>query len=294
LSAAAEFSIVLVLHNSGDTVGDAVRSMPDEAEVVVIDNGSDDDGVDLVLRQRPDAVIVRQHNGGYGFGANAGARVASRRYLLFMNPDARLDVGSLDLLYDTLLDHPTSVVGPRLLDDSGATVYMLRRSAHPMYEFLESLPSEWNWVPAALRRDFPASDERYKSGGVVPSLVGACFALSASTYAEAGGLDEDFFLYGEEDTLAHRVRRLGGQCVYVPQATVRHTGETSTNKVRAFAMFHRYRSCVLLYRKQNRGALAALALLAGLSIRGLKARRGDRTLWRAACRGAVNGFRTPL
>jgi GT2 family glycosyltransferase len=95
-----------------------------------------------------------------------------------------------------------------------------------------------------------------------------------------------------------RIRQTGGDCIYVPQATVRHTGETSTSKVRAFAMFHRYRSDVLVYRKQGRGTVAAVAFGAALTVQGLqllcKGTTRDRALWWAACRGAVAGFRTAI
>ena len=61
----------------------------------------------------------------------------------------------------------------------------------------------------------------------VPTISGACFAITHDAYTGLGGLDEGYFLHVEDVDLCWRMRRSGGRVLFAPMARVVHLGSTS-------------------------------------------------------------------
>jgi len=264
-------SVIVVLHNSEEHLAECLRSVPAAAEVILVDNGSTDDGLAVGLRERPQAVVVRPlGNVGFGAGCNAGAAHASRDVLLFLNPDAQLLPGCIERLVEHLDMSPRDVVAPLLLDAEGAVRHNCRRATRLAHDAIDLVPRLGRLAPKALHRDVPASSAIYRDGGPVDYVQGACFALRAATFDAVGRFDESYFLYGEEELLAERVRCVGGLAYYQPEAQARHYAETSTSKVRLLALGHLWRSRWRGHvRRLGRGRVAVwwLAILLLLLLR---------------------------
>jgi N-acetylglucosaminyl-diphospho-decaprenol L-rhamnosyltransferase len=293
-----QVSVITVLHNSGDVIGDCLAALPAEVEVVVVDNASSDGGVETVSRVRPDAIVVRSaSNLGFGGGCQLGSEAASRPLLLFLNPDARVTTQEIARLAETLTEHPRSVVGPRLLTAEGER-RPIRRELDIRKDALWLLPASGRWFPFRWRLQAErASQAEYE----VPFVEGACFLVRAADLRAAGGFDPDLFLYFEETSLAHRLKLRGGSAWYEPRATVTHVGETSTGKNSELAAFHFHRSRVILERKvlgdlsgRLRSAVLLLAAVANfLRAAGLRAtgrRPGATREARAILRGTASGI----
>jgi hypothetical protein len=299
---AHDLSVIVVLHNSAGSVAGAVASVPSDAELVLVDNGSSDDGLACALSVRPDALTVAVANRGFGAGCNRGAELATRSVLMFLNPDAELLDGAAERLLTTLTDNPRAIVGPNLLSDRGVLTANSRRRSTPWQEIAELLPSAGRWLPRRLRRDIAGDDPIYRMGGSVPYLQGAAFALRRDTLDAAGGFDERYFLYSEEEDLAQRVLSGGGESILVSQAYVRHGGGASTSQVPLVALYHLYRSRVLFYSKRDGHAraaafvaVAAVAASCRLVAGGLRWRPGrgwpNAAWWWAVVRGLAAGLR---
>ncbi|MBJ7348491.1 MAG: glycosyltransferase, partial [Thermoleophilaceae bacterium] len=101
-TARSAISVVLVTYNSAPDVAQTAASVAAQLQVgdelIVIDNGSSDDTIDLVLQSAPGTHVVRQSNVGFASGCNAGAQIAHGDLLMFLNPDALLEPGALELL----------------------------------------------------------------------------------------------------------------------------------------------------------------------------------------------------
>ena len=94
-------SILVNNHNYGAYVVDAVRSALDQTyphiEVIVIDDGSTDDSMArLAVLDDPRLLVIGQSNGGQGAAYNAGWRLASGQYILFLDSDDLLDPGAVE------------------------------------------------------------------------------------------------------------------------------------------------------------------------------------------------------
>jgi GT2 family glycosyltransferase len=120
-------SILIVTWNSGRAIGACLesvlshtRSVP--AEVIVVDNGSADGTADLVGRNFPRVILIRNRsNIGYARAMNIGLKRASGGFVLLFNPDSLLLPGSAERMVAELKRDPgLGALGPQLLDSGGS------------------------------------------------------------------------------------------------------------------------------------------------------------------------------
>jgi hypothetical protein len=94
-SASTDVSIVIVNHNYGRFVAEAIESalgqIHDRVEVIVVDDGSTDDSRDVIECYRDRVVRVLKENGGQASAFNAGFRHASGNAVIFLDADDVLD-----------------------------------------------------------------------------------------------------------------------------------------------------------------------------------------------------------
>lgn len=98
-SAFASLTVGILTRDSGSLLGDLLRSLPAEAEVVVMDGGSHDGTVEMALAagarvEAQDLDLIRRHGGNFDLARNQIAAHTSRPWLLFLDADERL---TLDL-----------------------------------------------------------------------------------------------------------------------------------------------------------------------------------------------------
>jgi N-acetylglucosaminyl-diphospho-decaprenol L-rhamnosyltransferase len=198
-----------VTHHSRAVIEDCLAGIGDGAEVIVIDNASDDGTPDLARRLSPTAFVQENAIGvGYGAGANQGLAKATREFALLANPDSKVDTIALEQLLEAADAYPdAALLAPRVLDDAGAY-----EPAHDIELFQRhSMPRRAHEMPP----DGPVCAD-YLSGAVV--------LLRMASYRDIGPFDEAIFLYYEDDDFCMRIRKAGFSAVLVPQAQVHHGG----------------------------------------------------------------------
>ena len=126
-------SVVICTYNRSAVVLAAVGSvlsqtMPD-LELVVVDDGSSDDTLEVLARVEDDRlVIVSQPNGGLSAARNTGVARATGRYVTFLDDDDEALPGALRALADALGRNPASALvhGVSIVvDDQGRQVQRL-------------------------------------------------------------------------------------------------------------------------------------------------------------------------
>ena len=87
-----KFSVIIPLYNKSAYVAEAVRSAVEQdlpaLEIIVVDDGSTDDGAAKVLHlDLPGVRLIRQPNGGIAAARNAGIEAARGDYVCFLDAD---------------------------------------------------------------------------------------------------------------------------------------------------------------------------------------------------------------
>jgi glycosyltransferase involved in cell wall biosynthesis len=110
MSKLPEISVVIPAYNASRFIGETLEGVLSQThkakEVIVVDDGSQDDTAAMVLRFSESVRLVRQENAGESRARNVGRSMASGDWIAFLDSD---DVWEKDMLYEcatTALQHP--------------------------------------------------------------------------------------------------------------------------------------------------------------------------------------------
>jgi N-acetylglucosaminyl-diphospho-decaprenol L-rhamnosyltransferase len=191
---------------------DSLRGV--DAEVVVLDNASEDGSAEAVRERHPGVrVIAQQHRAGFGANHNTLIRATSRRYVYVLNEDTTSEDWGLERMVAYLDANPrVAALGPRLVYPDGRPQASAWRFPGPAVAALGLLTLGRAGVK--------------QSGGAavrdVDWVMGAAILLRREALDEVGLFDEGFFIYSEETDLCRRLRGAGWQVRYFPGVTVVH------------------------------------------------------------------------
>lgn len=217
----ATLSVVVVTHDSRDalaaTVPALVEQLRDGDQLIVVDNASSDGTAAAARELAPEAIVLETGaNLGFAAACNRGARAASGELLCLLNPDAVPQPGWREAIERPLVEERGWAAWQALVTaDGGRTINTRGGVVH--YTAIA-------WAGGA-GEPYAPSDE-FRATNDEPGFVsGACLAIARATYAEAGALPEDFFLYHEDVDLSLRLRLAGGALGVERAARVDHSYE---------------------------------------------------------------------
>lgn len=212
-------TIVTVTHNGGLVIGGLLGSIPENVRLIVVDNASTDDSLDIVRSKRPDALILQNEIGlGYGGGANRGLGAVETEFALLVNPDTIMDEHALERMLEAADSFPDAAMfAPLHLNRDGSV-----ELSHDV--------RLWDRRRMGKRRG-----ETVPEGPLCAEfLSGAVNMVRMSVLRETGFYDPEIFLYYEDDDMCLRLRQAGHSLVLVPDAVVTHLGGGSVRPNRAY------------------------------------------------------------
>ncbi len=202
-------------------------------EVIVVDNNSVDGTVQMLQEKFPDVKLIRNgENKGFARACNQGLAIAQGRYVLLLNPDTLIEEDTLVKTVRFMDDHPEAgALGVRMIDGQGNFLPESKRALPtPMVAFYKIF---------GLASLFPRSKRfnRYYMGHLredetnpVEVLTGAFMLIRTDLLRKIGGLDEEYFMYGEDIDLSYRILKEGYKNYYFPATTIVHYKGESTKK----------------------------------------------------------------
>src|SRR5215207_2040857 len=205
-------------------------------ETVVVDNASTDGAADMVARDFPEVVLVRNaKNVGFARANNQAADRARGRYLFFLNNDTVVPAGSLRRLVAFADAHPdVGMIGPRLRDGRGRPQISYRRKPTVTALLHRTVWFRWTGLCRRAYRRYRRADFNPLERRAVEVLAGAALLLPRDVFDAVGRWDEAFAFGGEDIELSMRVHRTH-PVVYLPDVDVTHFGRVSSRENVAFA-----------------------------------------------------------
>lgn len=217
-----------------------------EAEVVVADNASTDNSVEVMKEQFP-AVRLLQLDSNYGFagGYNKALAQVEAEYYVLLNSDVEVTPGWLSPLLEFMEFNDTAVAcQPKILD--------YKRKTHFEYAGAAGGFIDYYGYPYCRGRVFntvEADSGQYNDVHPLFWATGAAMFVRSKAYWSAGGLDEGFFAHMEEIDLCWRFLARGSRIYAVPQSTVYHVGGATLDKGNPQKTFLNFRNNLLLLYK---------------------------------------------
>jgi len=234
-----------------------------DGELVVVENGSDDDSLERIVADHPGVVLVKNgENEGYACGVNQGVAASSGDCLLLLGSDAFLEEGALTGLLEFLEGADGyGACAPRLIGQDGKTQEACAAFPRPRTAIWFGTPLQ-GWFPKAseLERYF-LSDFAHDTDADVEQPPATCLLLKRSVWDSLGGMDESMWLFFNDVDLCKRLQEEGFLIRYLVELRVQHVGGASTARYTTFV--ERWHTDRLHYMRKHHGLVGALCARIG-------------------------------
>ena len=223
-----------------------VEYSKDEAIVVVADNASTDNSIELVERNYPECRIIRlERNWGFAEGYNKALAKVKAEYYLLLNSDIEVTPHWLTPMVMFMDSHPeVAACQPKLLSMSCRDHF---EYAGACGGFIDHLG-----YPYCRGRLFDTVEQdagQYDDACEIDWATGAALMIRADDYWSVGGLDGRFFAHNEEIDLCWRLRIKGRTIYCLPESHVYHVGGGTLQKGNPMKTFLNFRNnLTMLYK----------------------------------------------
>lgn len=219
-------SVIMVTYGGRQWIPTAVEALAANTgapyELIIVDNASPPDTVELLRTITGATLIFNERNVGFGPGANQGVLHATGRYVCILNSDAFVDPGWLEPLVEVLERDP----------EAGAAVPRLLHLDRTLQEAGGVVGCDGS--TRALGDGDDAAELPYRFRRYVDYGSAACLLMRRRDFAQVGGFDPAYPMgYCEDVDLCFSLHQRGLRTVYEPRSTVRHVRWGSSSRVEA-------------------------------------------------------------
>jgi GT2 family glycosyltransferase len=273
VSQPASVSIVIVTYNSSAVIGSCLASIAAQTgnavrEIIVVDNNSPDNTVELIAAQFPQVVVIRnQANSGFAVACNQGGHKATGEYILFLNPDVVLDPGALSVLLLAYRSRPKiGAATPRIRFPSGSFQANCRKfpTINNMLFSRGSVMGRLVLNHIGLGQVYTLPD--YEVVTEVPAIAGTVFLIRRDLFLLARGFDRRFFLFMEDTDLCRRLDLAGYHNLFVPQAGAVHAWGQGSRSGKITRAWHHHHSVWRYFLKHFPNGFSLILLPAILCV----------------------------
>lgn len=229
-----KLSIIIVNYNVTQLLRNCLISIEKysdgvDYEVIVIDNKSTDSSWSDLIPEFPKVhFMASEENGGFAKANNEAIKTAIGEYVLILNPDTELEGFYLNEILD-FADSKTNFgcLGVRMHDANGDFLPESKRSVPDMMNSFEKLFTSFKKKNS---KSYYRNDVDEYGVAEVEVITGAFFLVKKEVYEKIGGLDESYFMYGEDIDICYTLLNNGYQNYYYGKASILHHKGESTVK----------------------------------------------------------------
>lgn len=202
-----DITVIVVTFNSAHCVPALVAGLSPIANIIFVDNASEDKTVNNVRNALPQAIVIENaRNLGFGAANNRALARVNTPYALLLNPDCLPTSEFFDGLLKNANDFTdAALIAPHLTQRNGSPEVSYRWPAT-------------HWKSAGPKADGPCC---------VGFVCGAVMLLNMAVMKDIGFFDETFFLYYEDEDLCQRLFEHKKQIVLIPDVQITHLSRGS-------------------------------------------------------------------
>ncbi len=220
---------------------DSLLSQTTPLKIVVVDNGSEDNSLNILESYSDIHLIKNDKNEGFSGGVNAGIKWVLNEgyeYIALLNNDAVVETDWLDKLAETMRQSPEAgIVTSKILARSGTI-----DSTGECYS-IWAIP-----FPRGRGEVDRGQYDEPKDRSVLAASGGASL-YRAEMLQKVGLFDESYFAYYEDVDISIRAQLAGWKVIYEPSAIVHHYIGGTSEKLGDFRLYHMYKNFWFLYLK---------------------------------------------
>lgn len=217
-------SIVVPNYNGAGFLVDCLNSLKrqtlDDLQIIVVDNGSEDNSCQLIIDNYPEVELVQMHtNTGFCGAVNEGIRRSCAPYVILLNNDTEAADTFVEELY-----HAIQKKNNIFSCSAKMIQYFDRRKMDDAGDYYCAL----GWAYACGKGQ---PEEKYnKEKKIFFSCAGAAI-YRKDILDQIGYFDETHFAYLEDADVGYRARIQGYENWYAPKAVVYHVGSGTSGSV---------------------------------------------------------------
>ncbi|MEK4512988.1 glycosyltransferase family 2 protein [Paenibacillus sp. FSL K6-2524] len=273
-----DLSILILNYNTCRLTLDCLQSVFDSRtvfnyEVIVVDNASSDDSVEVIGKEYPGiTLIANRENTGFAKANNQAMEIAKGRYVLLLNSDTIVQPDTLQTMVSYMDEHPDlGASGCKIILPNGSLDKACRRGF--------PTPSASFYYAFGFSKFFPDNPKfnQYQLGYMDPNetypidcLVGAFMMVRRETIQQVGGLDETFFMYGEDIDWCYRIKEAGWGIHYHPATYIVHYKGASSRRKPLKIIYEFHRAMWVFHRKHYKRKYSWItntAVYSGISVK---------------------------
>mgnify|MGYP002144219436 FL=1 len=269
-----KLSIIIVNYNVTRLLRNCLNSIQQyisnvDYEVIVMDNLSPDSSWKVLIDEFPMVKFIENtSNEGFAKANNKAAKLATGEYILLLNPDTEFEGNMMKEILDfTDLQSNFGCLGVRLHDLEGKFLPESKRSVPSVYNSFEKLFTPFSSKKKS-KKGYYRNHIAETDIAEVDVITGAFLLMKRNLYLEINGLDETYFMYGEDIDLCYTLIRKGYKNWYFGKSSVLHIkGESTVKDKKYLENFYGAMQIFIrkYYKKQN--PVQYLFLKLGLKVR---------------------------
>jgi len=225
-----DLSIVILNYKMDGLVKNCLKSIAEHEtniskEIIVVDNGSEDDVEKFVQNVYPEALFIQTgENLGHAKGNNVGIEQAKGRYVMILNPD----VVFLENVFDKVINYldkqtKIGITTLQLRNPDGS----IQQGAWKFLKFHTPLVQRSSFIQKTKlgkrhSSEFEMREWDRSSSKDVDWVQGSCMVVRKELIDEIGPFDETFFLYFTDVDWCRRCWEAGWRVHYFAEAPVIH------------------------------------------------------------------------
>lgn len=258
-------AIVILNYNTFEDTIVCVDSIKEHTKgvaykIYIVDNASPDkSGFQLHAKFEKNSdviVILSESNLGFSGGNNVGIHAALKDgcdYIYLLNSDIILLNDAISIMQKSLESSSTAVVvGPSIFDNEKCYV-QYARTGISLVTYISSQRSVSTFFPMLNKCLRYYTYDSAKDYSFVGMVSGCCFGIRSDFVKRNNCLDDNVFMYYEEDILAHLIKKSGKRSLIASKAQVIHNEGSSTKKSCSdrllFTRFYRWTSVLYVLKK---------------------------------------------